>query len=99
MLTVQGTALTLESFRPHIRMVRAGAFAALFVLVVVPSNTSFAHAQDSGESGILRFVFENDLFYDNDRNYTNGVCAAWLAGRGDTPAWALRIARAFSFVP
>jgi len=56
-------------------------------------------AADEPESGTLGLVFENDLFYDTDRNYTNGVRASWLSGADETPAWALSAARWFSLFP
>lgn len=49
--------------------------------------------------GTLSLVFENDLFYDTDRNYTNGVRASWVTGPDQTPAWALRAARWFPLFP
>lgn len=58
-----------------------------------------ALAADEPETGTLSLVFENDLFYDTDRNYTNGVRAAWLSGPGRTPAWALDAARWFPLFP
>ena len=56
-------------------------------------------AAEEPEDGTLSLVFENDLFYDTDRNYTNGVRASWLSGPDRTPAWALRAARWFPLFP
>lgn len=56
-------------------------------------------AAEEPEAGTLSLVFENDLFYDTDRNYTNGVRASWLSGPDRTPAWALRAARWFPLFP
>ena len=44
------------------------------------------------DKGSLTFLLENDLFYDLDRHYTNGVELAWSPAVGDTPAWAGRTA-------
>lgn len=51
------------------------------------------------KAGTLSFVLENDLFYNTDRNYTNGVRAAWLSAPGKAPEWALRAARRFPLFP
>jgi len=64
--------------------------------VVSPQQAS---AADEPERGTLSVVFENDLFYDSDRHYTNGVRASWLSGPDDTPAWALRAARWLPLFP
>jgi hypothetical protein len=43
---------------------------------------------DSREKiGIFSFVLENDLFYDTDRRYTNGVRLTYLTPKGGEPAW------------
>lgn len=47
----------------------------------------------------MSFVFEKDLFYDTDRNYTDGVRASWLSSRGATTARALNAARWFPLFP
>ena len=73
---------------------------AALVLTVAGSMWSLpALASDETETGTLSLVFENDLFYDTDRNYTNGVRASWLSGPDRTPAWALRAARWFPLFP
>ncbi|MCK9988133.1 MAG: lipid A 3-O-deacylase [Azoarcus sp.] len=55
----------------------------------------------SGQTGTdtLSLVLENDLFYDTDGNYTNGVRAAWLSAPDQAPEWALRAARRLPFFP
>lgn len=58
-----------------------------------------AKAEEATETGTLSLVFENDLFYDTDRNYTNGVRASWLSGPDRTPEWALRAAHWFPLFP
>ncbi|MBC7152957.1 MAG: lipid A deacylase LpxR family protein [Rhizobium sp.] len=58
-----------------------------------------AVAADETETGTLSLVFENDLFYDTDRNYTNGVRASWLSGPDGTSDWALSAARWFPLFP
>jgi hypothetical protein len=58
-----------------------------------------AKAQEEAEIGTLSLVLENDLFYDTDRNYTNGVRASWLSGPDRVPAWASAAARRFPLFP
>ncbi|MCW5730380.1 MAG: lipid A deacylase LpxR family protein [Alphaproteobacteria bacterium] len=45
--------------------------------------------------GTFNFVFENDLFANTDRHYTNGVRLSWLTAAGQEPAWSRAMARAF----
>ncbi|MDX5334021.1 MAG: lipid A deacylase LpxR family protein [Gammaproteobacteria bacterium] len=46
-----------------------------------------------GRTGTFSFVLENDLFYDADRHYTNGVRFLWVPGSDTpTPAWAVKLA-------
>lgn len=59
---------------------------------------AIAHAED-GKRGTGSFVLENDVFYGNDRNYTNGVRFSWLAGPEATPDWVLRAAHRFPLFP
>ncbi|WP_051882174.1 lipid A deacylase LpxR family protein [Parvularcula oceani] len=52
------------------------AIAALAGLAAA-ADLSSAAAQE-GEGGTLSLLYENDLFSTTDRNYTNGVRAAWI---------------------
>jgi len=47
----------------------------------------------------ISLVFENDVFYDTDRNYTNGVRASWVTGPDEAPDWAVAAARKLPFFP
>lgn len=49
-------------------------------------------AQDKATHGIISAVFENDLFANSDRGYTNGVRLGWLSPDGDPPSWVERLA-------
>lgn len=50
--------------------------------------------------GTLSFVLENDLFYDVDRHYTNGVGFIWIPNKNvPTPAWAIRLVHAVPWFP
>lgn len=70
----------------------------LGVVIAVSSYVPAARA-DEPEAGTVSFLFENDLFYDADRNYTNGVRAAWVSSPGETPDWVLNAARGLPFFP
>jgi len=49
------------------------------------------------EKGTLSFLFENDVFYKTDRDYTNGVELSYTAATQDTPGIIDRIARDLPF--
>lgn len=40
----------------------------------------------------MTVVLENDLFYNFDRHYTNGLMLAWIPKRTTTPDWILKLA-------
>ncbi len=86
----------------HERKAMAGAIR--WAAVLIASAAAHVASPDAGaaaepERGTLSLVFENDLFYDEDRHYTNGVRAAWLSRPDTTPRWALRAARWFPLFP
>lgn len=54
-----------------------------------------APASGAADVGTVSFVLENDLFYNLDQHYTNGVELAWTSGAA-APDWAQRAA---SWVP
>jgi hypothetical protein len=56
-----------------------------------------AQADDGKENGTLSLLFENDIFYATDRDYSNGVQIAWTTGPADNLDWAVRLARALPF--
>lgn len=58
-----------------------------------------ADAGDYPDSGIFSFVLENDLFYNTDRNYTNGVQIAWVPRVESPPDWAVRVAHQVPWFP
>jgi lipid A 3-O-deacylase len=55
--------------------------------------------QDPLEKGSFNFVLENDLFYERDRHYTNGVQFSWTSARNDVPDWVREGAHSFPFFP
>jgi hypothetical protein len=76
------------------RNVAFGACAALLALAG-PAIAQFD--EDKREDGTLSLLFENDLFYETDRDYSNGVQVAWTTGPADNLDWAVRLARAMPF--
>lgn len=53
--------------------------------------------QSTAETGALSILFENDIFYNTDRDYTNGVEIAWTTAPADTPEFAVDVARWLPF--
>jgi len=61
-----------------------------------------AHAQDDDglPEGTFSVNIENDLFYDADRHYTNGVRFAWVPDqRRPVPEWAREFAQLMPWFP
>jgi hypothetical protein len=54
-------------------------------------------AADGTEKGAFSVLFENDLFYASDHDYTNGVELAYTTAPQDTPGWAVSAARILPF--
>lgn len=69
---------------------------ALLLLTVVPVQAGAAESH----SGTISYILENDVFYDVDRHYTNGMGVVWVPDR-DTPAptWVMRLARLVPWFP
>lgn len=78
------------------------AFRACIALVLgmvvagASSVPSFADGTKK-ESSTLSFLFENDLFYNTDRDYSNGVQLAWTTDPADSLDWAVGLARMLPF--
>ncbi|MBN1142759.1 MAG: lipid A deacylase LpxR family protein [Deltaproteobacteria bacterium] len=54
----------------------------------------------ASDHGTLSFILENDLFYNVDRHYTNGVGLTWMPGADTaTPKWAVTAFRLLPWVP
>lgn len=72
------------------------AFGALFWTLL--GTWQPALAQDSASAtgdadrGTFTFVLENDVFYDTDRHYTNGVRFSWAGTKAGAPRWARWVA-------
>ena len=49
------------------------------------------------EKGAFSVLFENDVFFNSDHDYTNGLEFAYTTAPDDTPQWAIDAARALPF--
>jgi hypothetical protein len=56
-----------------------------------------ADPADHSEGGTFSVLFENDIFYHTDRDYTNGVQLAWTTPPSETWDWATATARWLPF--
>lgn len=76
-------------------------FSALaLLLMIVMAGSLPARAEESSKLGTLSFVLENDLFYNVDRHYTNGVRLVWVPERkAPTPRWARKAADLVPWFP
>ncbi len=60
----------------------------------------WAGAAESGNSGTLSFILENDMFHGSDGHYTGGVRGVWVpAPDVPAPEWAVRLARLMPWFP
>jgi hypothetical protein len=72
----------------------AGFMAALAVTSGARADTPQAAAS---ETGTLNILFENDIFYGTDRDYTNGVMVQWTSPPDDSWDWVTQTARELPF--
>src|SRR5581483_7741593 len=42
---------------------------------------------EEDDKGIFSIIFENDVFNNTDRDYTNGVRLGWLSSEANAPEW------------
>jgi lipid A 3-O-deacylase len=68
-------------------------------LLTTFSTVSPTFGGEAASSGVVSFVLENDLFYNRDRDYTNGVALAWAPNEEPAPVWASRVAHWLPWVP
>jgi len=58
-----------------------------------PADRTSADPPGAAGRGALSLVFENDVFLDLDRHYTNGVQLIWTSAPAPAPAWGRGLAR------
>lgn len=75
------------------RFIRWGiaCFAAGTMLAAASRHAAGAEP----ENGTLNVVFENDIFYGQDRDYTNGVLLSWTSGPNQGPVFLRAIGSLF----
>jgi hypothetical protein len=73
--------------------------ALLLVVVAAPALAQTAPQTNpaSSEKGAFSVLFENDIFFNSDHDYTNGVEFSYTTAPDDTPQWASDLARALPF--
>jgi hypothetical protein len=54
-------------------------------------------AQAAEKSGAFSIQFENDIFFDTDRHYTNGIALDYTTAPQDTPRWLAQFAHGLPF--
>jgi lipid A 3-O-deacylase len=77
------------------RLVSAALAGAGFLAPFVSHAQADPAAQSEG--GTFSVLFENDIFYHTDRDYTNGVQLAWTTPPSETWDWATTTARWLPF--
>ena len=80
------------------RYVEGLGATCLFVALLAPAIAVSASPPPI-RAGTLSLVYENDIFYNRDSHYTNGVRLSWIPASSDTPQWALDVARAIPWLP
>ena len=75
-------------------------FIASLLTAVLISVSLPTFATETDSTGRLSFVFENDFFAGNDRNYTNGLKFIWIPDESTkTPKWASEAAQIIPWFP
>jgi hypothetical protein len=82
-----------------IRLALSAVLGAAVVLAAALAVHGARADEAESETGTFSLVYENDVFYDTDRAYTNGVRASWVTGPDETPEWALNAAHYLPFFP
>ena len=74
------------------------ATMVISVIVLGSTCTRLAHAGET-DAGTFGFVLENDVFYETDRHYTNGVRFSWVSPDDGVPEWVRNGSLQFPFFP
>jgi hypothetical protein len=88
----------MSAFHPPLRFGKA--IVAIAIIPVTIFLTSFtAFSEEASLSGELSIVFENDVFFRSDRDYTNGIALFWVPTGKPAPGWMMRVARWMPWFP
>ena len=71
--------------------------AALVALTLPAMAQTVQTNSPASEKGSFSVLFENDIFFNTDHDYTNGVELAYTTAPNDTPAWASNLAHDLPF--
>jgi len=74
----------------------AAAFAGALVLPAAAQTAPQTNPPQT-EKGAFSVLFENDIFFNSDHDYTNGVELAYTTAPNDTPGWAEDLAHDLPF--
>ncbi len=81
----------------HNRMKQVVFVTLLICFAVFPS---LGRSEEAPPRGALSFILENDLFYNTDRHYTNGVRILWVPEQQrPLPKWMERFVEAVPWFP
>ena len=72
---------------------RAALIFGVAILLAATAQTAYAESEDATFS----ILFENDVFFKTDRDYTNGVQFSYTTGPDDAKSWAVDTARLLPF--
>lgn len=76
------------------------AIAAIAIIPAIVFLICFtAFSEEASMSGELSIVFENDVFFHSDKDYTNGIALFWVPTGKPAPGWLTSIARWMPWFP
>ena len=79
-------------------MTRFSAIAIFLCALAVPAAAQTVQTNPAGtEKGSFSILFENDIFFNTDHDYTNGVELAYTTAPNDTPGWVETLAHDVPF--
>jgi hypothetical protein len=85
---------------PMPRLLPAALILGAAILPAAAQSVSGAAPQTNPaatEKGAFSILFENDIFYNTDHDYTNGVELGYTTAPNDTPDWAADLAHSLPF--
>lgn len=77
----------------------AARLCALILLLSPCMAEAKKKTLEEEDKGTLSLVYENDVFYNTDQHYTNGVRISWLSGLDHVPGFLLWAAEASHLFP
>jgi hypothetical protein len=87
------------SFSLLLSRLRKAVETTMIVATIIFLTGSQAFSEEAVRSGQLSIVFENDVFFNTDRDYTNGVALVWVPAGKPAPNWIMKIAHWIPWFP